>query len=370
MRIALIGGVNIPKNGGLEIYMFNLAKQLQNNGHQLWIICQGDEDRDGVVEGVHITCLKTAAGFFAMYSTLKRATKLVVNAKEKYDVINYHRFYFTKNLTRPARKAGIKTCFTNHSFGVDNPKHGIFAKLALTLINVFAFSGVHNCITVSDYGAMQLKKRYKKDSKVIRGGIFVPDENAPDTNILMRFRLDREQYYLTICRIDPVKELGTLIEAFMKHPKNSSIKLVIAGDASGTYGQSLVKMANSDDRVIFIGPVFGLDKETLLRNAMAYCLLSQSEGFPIALLEAMSYGNICLTSDIPANREALPPELGLWSRVGNTDAVYDNMRKIEDGEVDIVNRKMQIRSHVINNFTWDRSSSQFVDYITNLKNFI
>ena len=64
----MIGGINIPKNGGLEMYMFNLAKQLQNNGHKLWIICQGDDDNDEIVEGVHITCLKTPSGFFAMYS--------------------------------------------------------------------------------------------------------------------------------------------------------------------------------------------------------------------------------------------------------------------------------------------------------------
>lgn len=367
MRIAFIGGVNIPKNGGLEMYIFNLAKQLQDYGHNVWIICQGDKDHDEVAEGVHITCLKTAHGFFAMYSFLKRATDLVVSAKEKYDIINYHRFYFTKSLTRPARKAGIKTCFTNHSFGVDNPKHGKIAKFALTLINFFAFYGVRNCITVSDYGALQLKRRYGKDSVVIRGGIFETKGDTDDSKVLSHFGLEKNQYYLTISRIDPVKELETLIRAFMMHPRTDTIKLVIAGDDSNSYGQSLIELAKDDKRVVFTGPVFGNDKELLLKNAMAYCLISQSEGFPIALLEAMSYGNICLVSDIPAIHEALPQNLGLWSEVGRVDDVFFNMQQLEKNAIDIGYNKKQIKEHVLRNFTWGKSADQFVNYIKNLK---
>ena len=370
MRIALIGGVNIPKNGGLEMYMFNLAKQLQKDGHKVWIICQGDDDKDETVEGVRVTCLQTAAGFFALYSMLNRATNLVVNAAERYDVINYHRFYFTKSLTKVARKAGIKVCVTNHSFGADNPKHGKVAKMALKILNYFAFFGVRNCITVSDYGALLLKERYGNDSQVIHGGIFEPKTKVEDTDILKRFGLSRGHYYLTICRIDPVKELDTLIHAFMKHPKNSSVKLVVAGDTSGTYGQLLVELAKGDERVVFTGPVFGLDKETLLRHAQAYCLISQSEGFPIALLEAMSYGNICLLSDIPANHEALPQELGLWSKVGDSDEVYANMRQVEDKKINIEGHKEQAKNHVLSNFTWEKSARQFEEYITGLKTLI
>lgn len=128
MKIAMIGGVNIPKNGGLEMYMFNLAKQLHNDGHCLWIICIGDDDKDEIVDGIRITSLKTASGFWALYGFLKKATNMVVKSKEKYDVINYHRFYFTKWLIKNAREAGIKTCFTNHSFALDNPKHNFIKK--------------------------------------------------------------------------------------------------------------------------------------------------------------------------------------------------------------------------------------------------
>ena len=241
------------------------------------------------------------------------------------------------------------------------------AKFALTLINFFAFYGVRNCITVSDYGALQLKRRYGKDSVVIRGGIFETKGDTDDSKVLSHFGLEKNQYYLTISRIDPVKELETLIRAFMMHPRTDTIKLVIAGDDSNSYGQSLIELAKDDKRVVFTGPVFGNDKELLLKNAMAYCLISQSEGFPIALLEAMSYGNICLVSDIPAIHEALPQNLGLWSEVGRVDDVFFNMQQLEKNAIDIGYNKKQIKEHVLRNFTWGKSADQFVNYIKNLK---
>lgn len=45
--------------------------------------------------------------------------------------------------------------------------------------------------------------------------------------------------------------------------------------------------------------------DELFSNAYLYCLPSDVEGMPISLLEAMSFGNICLVSDIPENRDVL-----------------------------------------------------------------
>ena len=39
--------------------------------------------------------------------------------------------------------------------------------------------------------------------------------------------------------------------------------------------------------------------EELYSNAYIYTLPSDLEGMPLSLLEAMSYGNCCLVSDIP-----------------------------------------------------------------------
>ena len=57
-------------------------------------------------------------------------------------------------------------------------------------------------------------------------------------------------------------------------------------------------MAKGDDRIIFTGFVQGKLLDELYSNAYIYSLPSDLEGMPLSLLEAMSYGNCCLVSNI------------------------------------------------------------------------
>jgi glycosyltransferase involved in cell wall biosynthesis len=79
------------------------------------------------------------------------------------------------------------------------------------------------------------------------------------------------------------------------------MKLVIAGgvEAESSYGEELKSKAKGLD-VVFAGFVQGEKLEQLYRNARLYVLSSVNEGFPLVLLEAMSYGLDVLVSDIPA----------------------------------------------------------------------
>lgn len=66
----------------------------------------------------------------------------------------------------------------------------------------------------------------------------------------------------------------------------------------------------------FPGVVYGEAKAALLQNCLAYCLVSSSEGLPIALLEGMSYGKIPVVTRIPSIQEVLEKyNIGLWSVV-------------------------------------------------------
>lgn len=84
-------------------------------------------------------------------------------------------------------------------------------------------------------------------------------------------------------------------------------KLVIAGGASDTaaYMEQLKELAAGDERIVFTGFVQGRRLQELYSNAYVYVLPSDLEGMPLSLLEAMSYGNCCLTSDIPECAEVI-----------------------------------------------------------------
>ena len=77
-------------------------------------------------------------------------------------------------------------------------------------------------------------------------------------------------------------------------------KLVIVGDnaASGQYMNGLRKLAENNAAIIFTGYQFGAVLQELFSNTRAFITASELEGLPITLLEALSYGAMCVTSDI------------------------------------------------------------------------
>ena len=106
-------------------------------------------------------------------------------------------------------------------------------------------------------------------------------------------------------RLVPEKGIRYLIEAF-KNVKTDK-KLVIAGGSSDTdsFMKELKALAKGDDRILFTGFVQGAMLGELYSNAYIYTLPSDLEGMPLSLLEAMSYGNCCLVSDIPECAEVV-----------------------------------------------------------------
>ena len=103
----------------------------------------------------------------------------------------------------------------------------------------------------------------------------------------------------------PEKGIRYLVEAF-KNVKTDK-KLVIAGGSSDTdsFMEELKELAKDDDRILFTGFVQGAMLDELYSNAYIYTLPSDLEGMPLSLLEAMSYGNCCLVSDIPECAEVV-----------------------------------------------------------------
>ena len=123
--------------------------------------------------------------------------------------------------------------------------------------------------------------------------------------ITEKYGLTKDSYFLFLGRLVPEKGIRYLIEAF-KDVKTDK-KLVIAGGSSDTdsFMKELNELARDDERIIFTGFVQGRMLDELYSNAYIYTLPSDLEGMPLSLLEAMSYGNCCLVSDIPECAEVV-----------------------------------------------------------------
>lgn len=363
MRIVLIGGQEIPGIGGTESYMLNLSNELCAQGHYVTIICSGRKSYEttiGNVKVIHKVCPKS--NIIALPLLFFKSIGYIVKNRKNIDAVNYQSIFMAFIPGWISSISGCKAYYTIHSLAEDNPKHGAFMKF---LMKIVAFISIWCCgkniITISESKAREIKARYGKKCAVIPCGISAV-KNFNETDILDKFNIKKGEYYLTIGRIDPIKNLDTLIKAFIKH-NNKDKQLVIAGNYGNEYGKQLMELAKNNNNIIFTGIVMGDDKETLLKNCLANCLVSSSEGMPISLLEAMIYAKPCIVTDIPAIKEITEECLGYWCKVGDVETLCAQLSVIQK-EYEIAKDKgEQLKNNIEARYLWDKVAKNYTKHI-------
>lgn len=180
-------------------------------------------------------------------------------------------------------------------------------------------------IVLSDGVKKYFKETYNRDTHFIPNGVTQPDI-LNSKIISSKYNLNKDDYFLFLGRIVPEKGIHYLIDAYNEIKTDK--KLVIAGGASDTdsYYDELKRKASNNKNIIFAGFVQGRELEELYSNAYVYVLPSDLEGMPLSLLEAMSYGNCCLTSDIEECANVME-DCGVTFKAG---CVQDLSRKLQD----------------------------------------
>jgi len=99
---------------------------------------------------------------------------------------------------------------------------------------------------------------------------------------------------ITICRLHSIKKIDEMISIFSKL-ENDKTKLYIVG--SGDEEERLKVMTENmglTDRVIFTGYLTKKEMIPYLKKSSVFLMTSITEGLPMVLLEAMSYGIPCI----------------------------------------------------------------------------
>lgn len=100
----------------------------------------------------------------------------------------------------------------------------------------------------------------------------------------------QKPFFLFLSRINWKKGLDRLIPALAFAP---DVNLIVAGNDDENCRPQLEALAAKQgvsERVHFIGPVYGSEKQALIKHATALVLPSYSENFGIVVLEAMAAG--------------------------------------------------------------------------------
>ena len=356
-----LGHKYIPSRvGGIEVVIEELASRMVQRGLDVTCLNRGgyrvggrfeNAKRPRVYRGIKLKTVLTVniRGIAAMTASLSGA---IVAAISKADVVHFHAEGSCVFIWIP-KLFGKRCVITIHGLDHQRAKWGRFARRYIMQGEKCAVKYADKIIVLSKDMQRYFEKTYQRETDFIPNGVTRPIRQ--EIKLLKKWGLQKDEYILYLGRLVPEKGIKYLIEAFRKTKTDK--RLVIAGDSdSNFFARELKQMAKGDERIVFTGFVTDEVPE-LYSNAYFYILPSDVEGMPLSLLEAMSYDNCCITSNIPECAEVVSDK-GMTFSKGDVADLQSKMQELFDDTKQVDKYRAESRAYVCEKYDWDKVVTQ------------
>lgn len=364
LSIAMLGHKHmLSREGGIEIVVKELATRLSARGHDVTVydrkthhVSGADIDRVDEYQGVRIIPVWTLdkKGLAAMTSSLSAAWRA---SWSDANVVHIHAegpaatAPLIKFIWWIRRKRGRRIIVTIHGLDWQRAKWGGFATKYIKFGEKQAVKHADEIVVLSRGVQEYFSSTYNRDTVFIPNGVAHPT-SQPAQLITEKWGLEKDSYVLFLGRIVPEKGLRYLIEAWKD--VNTDKRLVIAGGSSDTadFMEELKQMSVGDNRIIFTGFQQGRVLEELYSNSYIYVLPSDLEGMPLSLLEAMSYENCCLVSDIDECVEVVEDKAAVFKK-SDVSSLRETLQKLLDDPKRVAEYKNSAAEYICGKYNWD-----------------
>ena len=364
LSIAMIGHKRIPsREGGVEIVVEELSVRLAALGHSVdaynryghHVSGRKYDDEYGwkgrkFYKGVRVYIVPTFqrsslnAIVYSFFATIRALFG-------RYDVIHYHAEGPCAMLWIP-KLFRRKIVVTVHGLDWQRAKWGNLASYVIKFGEKMAAKYADEVIVLSENVRQYFADTYHRTVTYIPNGITRPAQRDVQM-IREKYGLEKDGYFLSLGRIVPEKGVHYLIEAFAG--LDTDKKLVIAGGNSQAVGymEQIHRMAAQDKRVIMTDFVQGQILEELYSNAYGFVLPSDVEGMALTLLEAMSYGDCCLVSDICENTEVVEDKALVFHK-GDVKDLRDKLEYMLNNPETVREYGRQSADFICGKYNWDQ----------------
>ena len=357
LAIAMFGQKRLSREGGIEIVVKELCTRMTQNGYKVTCynrsghhVSGAEYDKKNEYDGICQKFVPTIErkGLAAVSSSFFAA---LYSAFGKYDVVHIHAEGPAFFAWLP-KMFGKRVVVTIHGIDWQREKwKSGFASKFIRYGEKNAVKYADEIIVLSKGVQDYFKNTYGRETRFIPNGVNRPEIREAEL-VTEKFGLTKDSYILFLGRLVPEKGIRYLIEAFKNVKTNK--KLVIAGGSSDTdsFTKELKNLAKGDDRIIFTGFVQGQILGELYSNAYMYTLPSDLEGMPLSLLEAMSYGNCCLVSDIPECTEVVEDKALIFKK-SDVAGLKEKLQEACDHPEKVMELKKQAADFICEKYNWE-----------------
>jgi glycosyltransferase involved in cell wall biosynthesis len=254
------------------------------------------------------------------------------------------------------RLRGTKSVVHLHALDWQRAKWGGFAKRYLQLSETAAVRLPDATVVVSETLKAYVQERYNRVAHYVPQGVEPPEKETPSE--ILSLGLEPRGFLLFMGRLVPEKGVHYLVEAYRRLTERGSMPpLIIAGGAAHTDSYATELKASAPDGVQFLGHVDGRLKRELLTHAGLFVQPSELEGLSLGLLEAMSYGNAVLASDIPENVEAASTHAAYFHSK-DVDHLTEQLGMLLDSPSETLLLGERGAEFVTERYSWDHVASE------------
>lgn len=231
-----------------------------------------------------------------IFNILKEGIRSVsILTKKKIRVINYikncdskyivsTRYDFSALLSKYGNDNSVKIAQEHHYHNNNKRYINILKNKYYNIDYLFALTKTLE----DDYKKFLIKNKHTKVVLVPNMLYYIPSKQS---------KLDKKNI-ITISRLDCGKRNDDIIRAFSKI-KEKDWKLYIIGDGKEFNNlNKLINDLNMNDRIILTGYKNKEEIEEYMLKSSLFLMASETEGLPMVLLEAMSYGIPCIAYEI------------------------------------------------------------------------
>lgn len=351
MKIAILGSRGIPANyGGYETFAEKISKLLVAKGHEVTVYCcrPYTHNKDRYYAGIKRIILPTFR--------IKELEKIFFN------LLSLVHVSFTDNdMVLMLGLSATIFCFIPRIFrkkvfiNVDGLEWkrkkwtkpiSLYCEMSARLVKI--------CCDKIITDSLVIQKHYLTEYGY--PSVFIPygaeTGRCFSEEAIKKFSLRKNNYLLCVTRLEPENNVELSLRAFKK--VKTDMALAVAGWApyGNIYIELLKKIGGNDQRIKFLGPVYGKGYQELQSNAYFYIHGNEAGGTNPALLEAMGFGNCVLALDAPCNLEVIKNSAIAYSK--NIDDLAGKMQYLVDNPSVVAEFQKKAIERISDNYSWDK----------------